>query len=124
LGTKLTGCLNAQQQTELCNLIIRRNPSVFESDGKAKAYADYSKLDVPTMELIENHFNLQHGATVARHDDIHSEAKGTKTIKGNNGYYVKIDAKGNKTYFDANSKVISPTEFKNNCPNIYKNVNS
>lgn len=124
LSTKLSGALNKAQQTELCNMIIKNNPSVFDSSGKPKANADYTKLDVPTMEWIENHFGLKHGSKVARHDDIHSNPAGTRTIQGKNGYYVKIDGKGNKTYYDPNGKKISGEEFQKHCPTIYKNVNN
>lgn len=122
LGTKLTGVLNKSQQEELCKIIIKNNPSVFNSDGKPKANANYAKLDVPTMAWIENHFTLSHGSKVAKHDDIYTNDR-NKTIRGDNGYYVKIDSKGNKTYFDKNAKKISEEEFKKKCPNIYNNIN-
>ncbi|MBR1619060.1 hypothetical protein IJ674_04105 [bacterium] len=123
LSTKLKGVLNAQQQKELCSIIIQKNPSVFDSNGNPKANADYTKLDVPTMQWIENHFGLTHGARTARHDDIHSQDTKTRTVRGNNGYYVKIDGKGKKTYYDPNGKQITGEEFKKHCPTIYKNVN-
>ena len=123
LSTKLKGVLNAQQQKELCNIIIQKNPSVFDSSGKPKANADYTKLDVPTMPWIENHFGITHGGKTVRHDDIHSQDTKTRTVRGNNGYYVKIDGKGKKTYYDPNGKQITGEEFKKHCPTIYKNVN-
>ncbi len=70
LSTKLSGVLNAQQQNELCSIIIRKNPSVFDGVGKPLPNADYSKLDVPTMAWIENHFGVSHGARYARQDDV------------------------------------------------------
>ena len=72
LSTKLKGVLNAQQQKELCSIIIQKNPSVFDSNGNPKANADYTKLDVPSMKWIEDHFGIKHGSKVPKQKDVYA----------------------------------------------------
>lgn len=115
LGTKLTGVLNKQQQAELRQEIIRKNPSVFDKNGNPKPNADYSKLDVPTMDYIEKKFGLQHGAKVARQDDQYS---GTIKHKAANGDYVKQDKNGRYSFYDSTGKAMSETAFRKKHPTI------
>jgi hypothetical protein len=53
LNTKLDGALTPAQQEELRKAIIKKNPSVFNTQGEPLANADYSKLDIPTMDWIK-----------------------------------------------------------------------
>lgn len=115
LGTKLTGVLNKQQQAELRQEIINKNPSVFDKNGNPKPNADYSKLDVPTMDYIEKKFGLQHGAKVARQDDQYS---GTIKHKAANGDYVKQDKNGRYSFYDSTGKAMSETAFRKKHPTI------
>lgn len=115
LGTKLTGVLNKQQQAELRQEIINKNPSVFDKNGNPKPNADYSKLDVPTMDYIEKKFGLKHGAKVVRQDDQYS---GTIKHKAANGDYVKQDKNGRYSFYDSTGKAMSETEFRKKHPTI------
>ena len=115
LGTKLIGVLNKQQQAELRQEIINKNPSVFDKNGNPKPNADYSKLDVPTMNYIEKKFGLQHGAKVVRQDDQYS---GTIKHKAANGDYVKQDRNGRYSFYDSTGKAMSETAFRKKHPTI------
>ncbi len=115
LGSKLAGVLTKEQQATLRDEIIRNNRSVFDSNGNPKPNADYSKLDVPTMDYIEKKFGLTHGAKVARQDDQYS---GTIKHKAKNGDYVKQDKNGNYSFYDKNGKVMSETAFRKQHPTI------
>lgn len=115
LGTKLMGSLTAKQQAELRDEIIRKNPSVFDKNGNPKPNADYSKLDVPTMNYIEKKFGLQHGAKVVRQDDQYS---GTIKHKAANGDYVKQDKSGRYSFYDSAGNAMSETAFRKKHPTI------
>ena len=73
LGTKLTGVLTADAQADLRADIIKYNPSVFNEDGSPKEGADYSKLDVPSMDYLIEAYGLEKGEKYHKQDDIKME---------------------------------------------------
>lgn len=114
LGTKLMGSLTAKQQAELRDEIIRKNPSVFDKNGNPKPGADYSKLDVPSMQYIKEKYTLAKSGSRA-HDDIYS---GTIKHKAKNGDYVKLDKNGNYRFYNKNGQAMTEIEFRKQHPTI------
>jgi hypothetical protein len=87
LSSKLYGALTPDQQNELRNEIIKKNPSVFDKDGNPKSNADYSKLDVPTMSWIKTNILKETEDTKTDNEGANSatgKAKNSKTEVGNN----------------------------------------
>lgn len=115
LGTKLTGVLNKQQQAELLGELIKKNPSVFDGNGNPKDNADYSKLDVPTMDYIMNKFGLQKGQKTVRQDDQYA---GKKLYECKNHDYMKKTKDGKVAYFKADGTQMSEAEFKKAHPTV------
>lgn len=114
LGTKLMGSLTAKQQAELRDEIIRKNPSVFDKNGNPKPGADYSKLDVPSMQYIKEKYTLAKSGSRA-HDDIYS---GTIKHKAKNGDYVKLDKNGKYRFYNKNGQAMTEIEFRKQHPTI------
>lgn len=114
LGTKLTGSLSAKQQAELRDEIIRKNPSVFDKNGNPKPGADYSKLDIPSMQYIKGKYTLAESGSRAN-ADIYS---GTIKHKAKNGDYVKQDKNGNYKFYNKNGQAMTEAEFRKQHPTI------
>ena len=150
LGSKLQQ-LNPNQRAQLLNEIIKKNPSVFDGRGRLKKDADISKLDIPSKAWIENdgYKGIDGVKIYQKNTDgtngvvINREAKGQRTIMGNNGYYAVIttDKNGKKSakfyapsdnaeiynketekMEKSNGRDITGPSFKNHCPNIYDQV--
>ena len=115
LGTKLTGVLNKQQQAELLAELIKKNPSVFDANGNPKTNADYSRLEVPTMDYIMNKFGLQKGQKTVRQDDQYA---GKKLYECKNHDYMKKTKDGKVAYFKADGTQMSEAEFKKAHPTV------
>lgn len=107
LGTKLMGALTPAQQKTLTQEIIKQNPSVFDKDGNPKPGADYSKLDVPTMEWIKTEI-LKETAENRSSDRGPNSARGRAmkqtSAVGNNQYYTNAFAQ--KGYRETDCKGI------------------
>lgn len=114
LGTKLTGSLSAKQQAELRDEIIRKNPSVFDKNGNPKPGADYSKLDIPSMQYIKGKYTLAESGSRAN-ADIYS---GTIKHKAKNGDYVKQDKNGNYKFYNKSGQAMTEAEFRKQHPTI------
>lgn len=108
------GSLTAKQQAELRDEIIRKNPSVFDKNGNPKPGADYSKLDVPSMQYIKEKYTLAKSGSRA-HDDIYS---GTIKHKAKNGDYVKLDKNGKYRFYNKNGQAMTEIEFRKQHPTI------
>ena len=52
-----------------------------------------------------------------------AKQKEVQTVRGDNKYSAKKFADGTIKYYDPDGNEISGNEFKNNCPNIYSNIN-
>jgi len=126
LGTKLAGVLNKEQQAQLRDMIIKKNPSVFDqSTGEPlKSGGDYSKLDVPTQDwIMKNIVNkgkpeseqLQKGQKTVRQDDQYS---GTVKYKAKNGDYIKQDSDGKYRFYDESGSQITEQEFRKRHPSV------
>lgn len=115
LGTKLTGVLTADAQADLRADIIKYNPSVFNEDGSPKEGADYSKLDVPSMDYLIEAYGLEKGEKYHKQDDIYS---GEKKYETKNGDYMKQDKNGKYSYYDKDGKSISEKDFKAAHPTV------
>lgn len=137
LSTKVDYLSNSDRAA-LCKELIKNNPSVFNADGTVKKNADFDKLDVPSINYIKNKYvgnakynkstgtvtyNSKQGNGVnTDHRNSVMKGAGGRTIKGQNGYYVRTSPSGNK-YYDNKGNPISAEEFKHACPNIYASVN-
>ncbi|MCM1339620.1 MAG: hypothetical protein NC191_08120 [Muribaculaceae bacterium] len=118
LGTKMGKVLSAADKADLLGEIIRKNPSVFDKDGKLKTNARIERLDVPSMAWLKKKYNVQAG-------DKPGTSKPNKSmdvIRGNNGYYAKLTGPGAWLYFNPQGKQITGDEFKKHCPTIHKNI--
>lgn len=107
LDTKLSGALTPAQQKELTQVIIKKNPSVFDKNGNPKTNADYSKLDVPTMEWIKT--NILKETEGNRSSNSGSDSAKARAMKqtssvGNNQYYTNSFAQ--KGYRETDCKGI------------------
>src|SRR5574344_1547096 len=120
LNTKEHGVLNKQQQAQLRQEIINKNPSVFDKDGNPKPGADYSKLDIPTMATIEKSFGLTHGKNYKPQDDQYS---GKTIYTARNGDYGKTDNNGKLRCYDKSGNQMSIAEFKRRHPTLDVNAN-
>ena len=130
--------LSSADRTQLTKELIHNNPSVFDQSGKVKAGANFDKLDVPSIKYIKAkyvgkaNYNKKSGTvsyTSKQGNGVNTNYKnstmkgvGGRTIKGNNGYYVRTSNSGN-VYYDPKGNKISPTDFKEKCPHIYAQVN-
>lgn len=91
LTTKLNGALTPAQQNELTQVIIKKNPSVFDKSGNPLPNADYSKLDVPTMEWIKTNILKEtegNRSDVSGPNSATGRAMKQTTKVGNNQNYV------------------------------------
>lgn len=131
--------LSSADRNQLTKELIRHNPSVFNQDGTVKANANFDKLDVPSIKYIKNKYvgnakynksngtvsytsKTGNGSNVG-YTNSTMKGAGGKTIKGNNGYYVRTSKSGNK-YYAPNGNEISAADFKKKCPHIYQQVNN
>ena len=130
--------LGASDRAALCRELIKANPSVFNSDGTVKANANFDKLDVPSIKYIKDKYvgkatynkangTVSYNSQVGNGQNIGHQnstvaGAGGRTIKGNNGYYVKTSKSGN-IYYDPHGNKISAEVFKKVCPSIYASVN-
>lgn len=100
---------SGERKAALLNDLVRKNPSVFDESGRVRKNADFSKLDVPSLDYMEEAYGKL-------------PYKSSKPVViGNNGAYAVGTGKDAKFYL-ANGKEISAAAFKNNCPSIYKSV--
>lgn len=115
LGTKLKGVLSAEAQADLRADIIKYNPSVFNEDGSPKEGADYSKLDVPSMDYLIEAYGLEKGEKYHKQDDIYS---GQKKYETKNGDYMKQDKNGKYGYYNKDGSYMSEKDFKAAHPTV------
>ncbi|MGN0031104.1 MAG: hypothetical protein ACI37Q_04025 [Candidatus Gastranaerophilaceae bacterium] len=100
---------SGERKAALLNDLVRKNPSVFDEDGKVKKDADFSKLDVPSLDYMAKAYGKL-------------PYKSSKPVViARNGAYAVGTGKEAKFYL-ANGKEISAAAFKKNCPSIYKSV--
>ena len=130
--------LSSSDRAQLTQELIKNNPSVFDSNGKVKAGANFDKLDVPSIAYIRNKYvgkakyNKNNGTVTytskqgngTNIGDQNSTMKcaGGKVIRGNNGYFVRVSKSGN-VYCDPQGNPISKETFAKKCPNIYASLN-
>lgn len=130
--------LSSSDKAQLTKELIKNNPSVFDSNGKVKAGANFDKLDVPSIAYIKNKYvgkakyNKNNGTVTytskqgngTNIGDQNSTMKGAggKVIRGNNGYFVRVSKSGN-VYYDPKGNQISKETFAKKCPNIYASLN-
>ena len=104
IGTSIYNQLNGGFQSK----IKYKYPIVDEKNRETK-YADFSKLDVPSIAYMENAYGKL-------------PYKSSKPVViGRNGAYAVGTGQDAKFYL-ANGKQISEAAFKENCPGIYKSV--
>lgn len=100
---------SGERKAALLNDLVRKNPSVFDENGRVRKDADFSKLDVPSIAYMENAYGKL-------------PYKSSKPVViGRNGAYAVGTGQDAKFYL-ANGKQISEAAFKENCPGIYKSV--
>ena len=130
--------LSSADRAQLTKELIHNNPSVFDQSGKVKAGANFDKLDVPSIKYIKDkyvgkaNYNKKSGTVSytskqgngvnTNYQNSTMKGAGGKTIKGNNGYYVRTSNSGN-VYYDPKGNKISAADFKKKCPHIYAQVN-
>lgn len=115
LGTKLKGVLSAEAQADLRADIIKYNPSVFNEDGSPKEGADYSRLDVPSMDYLIEAYGLEKGEKYEKQDDIYS---GQKKYETKNGDYMKQEKNGKYGYYNKDGSYMSEKDFKAAHPTV------
>lgn len=100
---------SGERKAALLNDLVRKNPSVFDENGRVRKDADFSKLDVPSLAYMENAYGKL-------------PYKSSKPVViGRNGAYA-VGTGQNAKFYLANGKEISAAAFKENCPSIYKSV--
>ena len=90
---------SGERKAALLNDLVRKNPSVFDENGRVKKDADFSKLDVPSLDYMEKAYGkLPYNSS-------------KPVVIGRNGAYAVGTGKDAKFYL-ANGKEISAEAFK------------
>lgn len=128
--------LSTSDRALLAQELVKANPSVFNLDGTVKPNANFDKLDLPSAKYIDDKYTGKTSFNKAQGTATYTSKKdgkqvttnsvltdsGGRTIRGKNGYYVRISA-SDKKYYDPKGNEISGAAFKEVCPNIYASVN-
>ncbi len=117
LATKMNGILSEENKAKLLGEIIRRNPEVFNGDGKLKAGvtdAQVQAIKIPTMNWIKSKYGVEANGTGG-----YKKQTSMPTIRGRNGYYAVQSGLGAWVYYNPQGKLISGDDFKKKCPSIY-----